>query len=294
MLEAEVRVKHQNYLKTEHFPAIWCPGCGNGLVLRGLIEAIAELGLDKDDVAVIGGIGCSSRAVLYLDFNAMYTTHGRAVAFATGLKLARPEMTVILLMGDGDAVGIGGNHFIHAARRNIDLTAVVFNNGIYGMTGGQMSPTTGVGMRSMTSPYGDIERPADIVELAIGAGATYVARTTTFDFQELRRYLKKAIAHKGFSVVDVLTQCPTYYGRLNRIGGPYEMIRRLKEITVPKEEAERLPPEELEGKLITGEFVERQEKEFTQAYRELCARAQGKPIEEVCRRVQTVRYRPRR
>lgn len=290
MLEVKSKL---DYLKTEHFPDIWCPGCGNGLILRGLIEAIAELGLDKDDVVVIGGIGCSSRGVLYLDFNAMHTTHGRAVAFATGLKMARPELTVILLMGDGDSVGIGGNHFIHAARRNIDLTAIVFNNNIYGMTGGQMSPTTGVGMRSTTSPYGDIERPMDIVKLAIGAGATYVARTTTFDFQELRRFLKKAIAHKGFSVVDVLTQCPTYYGRLNQIGGPYEMIRRLKEITVPKEEAEKLPPEELEGKLIVGEFVERQEKEFTEAYRELCARAQGKPVEEVHWGIQVARYRPR-
>lgn len=296
MLEVKDKDKDKDYLqylKTDHLPDIWCPGCGNGLIVRGLIGAIAELGLDKDEVAVIGGIGCSSRGVLYLDFNTMYTTHGRAVAFATGLKMARPEMTTILLMGDGDSVAIGGNHFIHAARRNIDLTAIIFNNGIYGMTGGQMSPTTGIEMRSMTSPYGDIERPTDIVQLAIGAGATYVARTTTYDFQEMQRYIKHAIAHEGFSVVDVLTQCPTYYGRLNQISDPYEMVHRLKEITIPLEEARKLSPEKLKDKLITGEFVDKQEKEFTEAYRELCARAQGKPAANARRVAHTMRYRPR-
>ena len=239
----------------------------------GLLQAIDELGLDKDEVVVIGGIGCSSRVVFYLDFNTMHTTHGRAVAFATGVKLFKPELTVILAMGDGDAVAIGGNHFIHAARRNIDLTAIIYNNGNYGMTGGQMGPTTEPGAITATTMYGNIERPMDIVELAIAAGATYVARTTTYDFQELPKFIERAIAHKGFSVVDVLTQCPTFYGRLNRLGDPYKMVHRFKEITVPLEEARVMSPKELEGKVITGEFIREERPEFVESYLKLVRRA---------------------
>ncbi len=261
--------KLEDYLRKERLPSIWCPGCGNGTVTRGLLQAIDELGLPKDRVVVVGGIGCSSRTALYLDFNTMHTTHGRAIAFATGIKLFRPELVVILTLGDGDAVAIGGNHLIHAARRNIDLTVIIYNNGNYGMTGGQVGPTTELGARTTTTLHGNLEPPLDIVELALAAGATYVARTTTYDFQELPRLIKRAIAHRGFAVVDVLTQCPTFYGRLNRLGDPYEMVRRFREITVPIEEARRLSPEELEGKVITGEFRCEERPEFTQVYWEL-------------------------
>lgn len=263
----------EKYLRRERLPSLWCPGCGNGTVTMGILQAIDELGLDKDKVAVISGIGCSSRVVFYLDFNTMHTTHGRAIAFATGVKLFKPELTVILAMGDGDAVAIGGNHFIHAARRNIDLTVIVYNNGNYGMTGGQMGPTTEEGARTATTRYGNIERPLDIVELALGAGATYVARTTTYDFQEIPKLIKRAISHRGFSVVDVLTQCPTFYGRLNRLGDPYAMVHRFKEITVPIEETEGKSPEELEGKVITGEFRREERPEFVESYLDLVRRA---------------------
>jgi len=263
----------EDYLRKQRLPSLWCPGCGNGTVTQGLLKAIDELGLEKDRVVVIGGIGCSSRAVFYLDFNTMHTTHGRAIAFATGVKLFRPELTVILTLGDGDAVAIGGNHFIHAARRNIDLTVIVYNNGNYGMTGGQVGPTTDFGARTATSLYGNIERPLDIVELALGAGATYVARTTTYDFQEIPKLIKRAIAHRGFSVVDVLAQCPTFYGRLNRLGGPYEMVRRFKEITVPIAEARGMSPEELAGRVITGEFRREERPEFVESYLWLVRRA---------------------
>ncbi|MFQ6117558.1 MAG: 2-oxoacid:ferredoxin oxidoreductase subunit beta [Candidatus Bipolaricaulia bacterium] len=263
----------EQYLRKGQFPFLWCPGCGNGTVTMGLLQAIDELGLEKDRVAVISGIGCSSRVVFYLDFNTMHTTHGRAIAFATGVKLVKPELTVILAMGDGDAVAIGGNHFIHAARRNIDLTVIVYNNDNYGMTGGQVGPTTEEGARTTTTLYGNIERPLDVVKLALAAGATYVARTTTYDFEELPRFIKRAIAHKGFSVVDVLTQCPTFYGRLNRLGDSYAMAHRFKRITVPIEEAEGMSPEDLEGKMITGEFRCEERPEFVESYLELVRRA---------------------
>ncbi|MFN3307792.1 MAG: thiamine pyrophosphate-dependent enzyme, partial [Anaerolineales bacterium] len=153
------------YLRTtKKFPNIWCAGCGIGIVMGALIRAIDRIGLDKDDVAVVSGIGCSGRMPVYLDFNTMHTTHGRALAFATGLKLAQPKLHVIVVMGDGDALAIGGNHFIHAARRNIDLTAIVINNAIYGMTGGQYSPTTPLDMRAATAPYGHVEPPFPICE----------------------------------------------------------------------------------------------------------------------------------
>ncbi len=265
----------ERYLRQEKLPFLWCPGCGNGEVTRGILQAVDELGLDKDEVVVVGGIGCSSRAVFYLDFNTMHTTHGRAIPFATGIKMARPELTVLLTMGDGDAVAIGGNHFIHAARRNIDLTAIIYNNGNYGMTGGQVGPTTEQGARTTTTTYGNIERPMDIVELALGSGATYVARTTTYDFQEIPKFIKRAIEHRGFSVVDVLTQCPTFYGRFNRLGDAYEMLHHFHEITVPIAEAGDLCPEELRGKVLTGEFAREERPEFVQSYLELVRRARS-------------------
>ncbi|MBE3588370.1 MAG: 2-oxoacid:ferredoxin oxidoreductase subunit beta, partial [Thermoanaerobacteraceae bacterium] len=195
----------ESHLRSDRFPHIWCPGCGNGIVLAALVRAIEELDLNPDKTVVVSGIGCSSRAAGYLDFNTLHTTHGRALAFATGIKLARPELAVFVLMGDGDAAAIGGNHFIHAARRNIDLTAVVFNNNIYGMTGGQFSPLTPTDKRATTAPYGNMERSFDLAELARAAGATYVARATTYHATMLEKFIVAGAKNKGFSVIEAVT-----------------------------------------------------------------------------------------
>ncbi|MFQ5793627.1 MAG: 2-oxoacid:ferredoxin oxidoreductase subunit beta [Candidatus Bipolaricaulia bacterium] len=271
------------YLRPKALPHTWCPGCGHGIIIHGLVAAIDKLGLDQDRVVIVGGIGCSGRTAFMLDFNTMHTTHGRAIAFATGIKLVRPELTVILTLGDGDALAIGGNHFLHAARRNIDLTAVIYNNSIYGMTGGQLAPTTPMGKRSVTAPHGGIEPSVDIVKLVIAAGATYVARTTTFDFQEVPRLIERAIAHRGFSVVDILTPCPTYYGRLNHPADPYQMIHEFKRMTVPVEEAESMTVEELGDRWVTGEFVCEDRPEYTELYRQMCRKmrpGEGKPSDD--------------
>ena len=173
------------YFRPGRLPHIWCPGCGNGIILGSIAKAIDKLGLDQDTTSIVSGIGCSSRSSGYLDFNTVHTAHGRALTFATGIKLAKPDLNVIVCTGDGDATAIGGNHFIHAARRNIDLTVILFNNNIYGMTGGQYSPMTPPNSKATTAPYGTIEPAFDIVGLAKGAGATFVARTTTYHVQQM-------------------------------------------------------------------------------------------------------------
>jgi len=257
------------YLRKDKLPHIWCEGCGNGIVLKSLLRAIHSIGWDKDKIAVVSGIGCSSRTPGYLDFNTLHTTHGRAIAFATGLKLARPDLNVIVITGDGDATAIGGNHFIHAARRNIDLTVLVYNNYIYGMTGGQVSPTTPNGKYTTTSPYGNPEHPFDISGLAVAAGASFVARATTYHFAKLDKYIKLALQKKGFSVVEVLTPCPTSYGRKNKEGRGVDMLFLQKEIAIPLEKAEKLGARELEDKIVIGIFQDIEKEEYTQMYNRL-------------------------
>ncbi len=262
------------YLRTQVLPTVWCPGCGNGNTVEGLATAFARLDVDPTQAVVVGGIGCSGRTPFYVATNAMHTTHGRALGYATGLKMAQPNLTVVVTMGDGDALAIGGNHFIHAARRNIDLTVLVYNNGIYGMTGGQGAPTTPFGSRTTTSLTGSIERTFDTIEIALAAGATYVARTTTFDMQEIPLRIEEAIKHPGFAVVEILSQCPTYYGRLNQIGDSSDML------VWERDRTEGLPVkmlnrEELLGPLKTGVFKNERITEFTKAYSDLCARVGG-------------------
>ena len=196
-----------DYFRKERLPHIWCPGCGHGTVTGALIRAIDKLGLDKNNIVLVSGIGCSSRAVGYLDFDTLHTTHGRALAFATGVKHANPNLKVIVMTGDGDCTAIGGNHFIHAARRNIDITTIIMNNSIYGMTSGQYSPTTPHGMLGTTAPYGNVEYEFDVCELAKAAGASYVARATSYHVTLLTDLIEKALMNKGFSVVEALTQC---------------------------------------------------------------------------------------
>src|SRR5512136_1828223 len=202
-----------SYLRqTKKFPNVWCSGCGIGVVMGALIRAVDRLGLQKDDVAVVSGIGCTGRMPVYLDFNTMHTTHGRALAFATGLKLAQPRLKVIVVMGDGDAVAIGGNHFIHAARRNMGLTSIVVNNSIYGMTGGQSSPTTPLHAFSATAPFGHIEQPFPVCELAMASGAAFVARGTVYHVTELDKIVERALAKRGFAMVEVMSYCHTTFG----------------------------------------------------------------------------------
>lgn len=262
--------EHAQYLRVDKLPHVWCPGCGHGIITHAIAQAMAELKLNPDETVVLGGIGCSGRACFLFEMDTMHTTHGRAVAFATGLKLARPHLKILLVLGDGDALGIGGNHFIHACRRNIDLTAVIYNNSIYGQTGGQLAPTTPPEKRSTTSPYGNIEHPFDIAKLAIAAGASYVARTTSFDFPEAVRFIRNGIAHQGFSVIEVLTQCPTYFGRLNNMRDPHEMLYALRDQTVTWEEFLQLSREEQLEKIPMGEFCREERPEFVESYYRLC------------------------
>ncbi|MHB1134617.1 MAG: thiamine pyrophosphate-dependent enzyme [Chloroflexota bacterium] len=260
------------YFLVDKLPNIWCAGCGDGAVAAALARAIDDLGLDKDKVAQVNGIGCSGRVGAYQDFDVIKGTHGRALTFATGIKLFKPELTVVAIMGDGDCGAIGGNHFIHAARRNINLTALVINNRIYGMTGGQASPTTPFGDRASTALHGSLERPFDLCQLAVGAGASYVARGTVYHIKQLQRLLKTAIAHQGFSFVEVISQCPVYYGRYNEGQTPAEMLRWQKENAVPVAKASEMSAEQLHGKIVTGEFVSKEEPEFVTEYQALIER----------------------
>ncbi len=223
----------KDYVRGRYFPHMWCPGCGHGIVLASLLRGIYELGLDKNDIVMASGIGCSSRISGYVDFHSLHTIHGRALTFATGVKMSKPHLKTIVPMGDGDALAIGGNHFIHAARRNIDITAIVMNNKIYGMTGGQFSPLSGPGKKATTAPYSTIDNNFDIVELAKAAGASFVARSTVFHAKEAKDILKKAIMHKGFSVVEIMSQCPTYYGRKNKEGDAVQMMEGFRTNTTP-------------------------------------------------------------
>jgi len=267
--QSESRI-HERYLRhTKKFPNVWCAGCGIGIVLGAIIRAVDSLGLDKNDIAMVSGIGCTGRMPVYVDFNTLHTTHGRALAFATGLKLVRPEMRVIVVMGDGDALAIGGNHFIHAARRNIGLTAIVVNNATYGMTGGQYSPTTPLGALSTTAPYGHIEPPFQIAELAQCAGAAFVARSTVYHVDELQDYIARALQKEGFSLVEAISYCHTTIGRLNRWGTAPEMMRRLKDDSITLKQAERMSPEERVGKIIRGILADRDDlTEYTRRYYE--------------------------
>jgi 2-oxoglutarate/2-oxoacid ferredoxin oxidoreductase subunit beta len=262
----------KKYIRERFFPHIWCPGCGHGIVLNNMLRAIESLGMSKNEIVMVSGIGCSSRISGYVDFHTLHTIHGRALAFATGVKLARPELNIIVPMGDGDALAIGGNHFIHAARRNIDMTAIVMNNRIYGMTGGQYSPLSGYGILATTAPYMNIDHDFDVVELAKAAGASFVARTTTYHAQQMTDIIKQAVLHEGFSVVEVLSQCPTYFGRKNRMGSPADMMEQMKEITTPiGSKAKEKNPELLER----GIFVDKEVPEYCTEYDKVIERAIG-------------------
>lgn len=256
----------KDYIRERYFPHLWCQGCGHGIVLNAMLRAFEKLGLSRNEVVMVSGIGCSSRITGYVDFHTLHTLHGRALAFATGVKMSRPELNVIVPMGDGDALAIGGNHFIHAARRNIDITALVMNNRIYGMTGGQFSPLTGYGMRATTARHGVIDHDFDVVALSKAAGATFVARTTTYHVQQLADVIRQAILHEGFSVVEIMSQCPTYFGRTNKKGSAAEMMRFYKDKTVPMgSKAKEKNPDLIER----GIFVQKELPEYCSEYQRI-------------------------
>ena len=262
-------IDFERYLREKKLPLIWCPGCGNGIALKATLAAIDKVGLDKDEVTMVSGIGCSSRATGYVDFNTLHTTHGRAIAFATGVKMANPKLTVVVVTGDGDATAIGGNHFIHAARRNLDITVVLFNNWIYGMTGGQVSPTTPHLMRGTTAPHGNPEGSFDIARLAVAAGGSYVARSSVTNPRTLSRYIEQGIRKKGFALIEVFAPCPTAFGRQNRMGKAVENLRWIKERVIDIKKTEELSEEELEGRLVTGVLADVAKPEYTEMYEDL-------------------------
>ena len=258
--------------RVDKLPHIWCPGCGHGVLMRAVAKAIENLGWNKDKVCIVSGIGCSSRAPGYMNFNTLHTAHGRALAFATGLKLANPELHVIVISGDGDAAAIGGNHFIHSARRNIDITCIVFNNSVYGMTGGQYSPLTPTYDLATTAPYGNIDPAFDLIKLAEGAGATYLARTTAYHVtgpNSAEKLIEKALMNKGFSMVEGISECPTYYGRKNKKGNAVQLMNWMKDNAIDVEKAKTLSPAELKDKIVIGEFKNAPGAEYTDEYQKI-------------------------
>jgi len=248
------------YLIDRNLPHFWCPGCGNGIILSAVARAFGRLGWDRRQTVVVTGIGCFGRADDYLNVNAVHGTHGRALAIAAGIK-------PVALMGDGDCATIGGNHFLHAARRNLSITAVVANNLNYGMTGGQYSATTPVESRTSTSPLGHAEEGFDLCQVAAAAGAMYVARATVHHVHLLDRYLLDALSHPGFSLVEVMSSCPVYYGRYNRLGGPVEMMQYWQKVAIPWEKFHLLPEDERRGKVAVGVMREVAGVPFEERYR---------------------------
>ncbi|KJS86706.1 MAG: hypothetical protein JM58_06390 [Peptococcaceae bacterium BICA1-8] len=261
-------MSYLDYIKEKQFPLFTCAGCTHGTVTNTFLRVADELKLDKENTVIVCAIGCAGRIPTFLDFNVLRVTHGRALAFATGVKLSRPDVKVIVFMGDGDAVAIGGNHFIHAARRNIDITAIISHNEIYGMTGGQYAPTTLQGFKATTAPYGMIEPAFDVCELAKGAGSTYVARSDVYHINHLHKVMKNALTHKGFSTLEVITSCPTQFGRRNKMADPIKLVERIRDITVTQTAAEKMSVEELKDKIVIGEFVKTERPELTEIYEE--------------------------
>jgi 2-oxoglutarate ferredoxin oxidoreductase subunit beta len=271
----------RDYLrKDKKFPTVWCAGCGAGIVQTSLLTAIDDLKIPRDRVVFVSGIGCTGRMPTYVDFNTIHVTHGRALPCSTGLKIVNPDFVVVAAMGDGDAAAIGGNHLIHAARRNIDINAIIVNNSIYGMTGGQYSPTTPLDAHASTAPYGCQEPPFDLCNLVAGAGGTFVARTTVFHFAMMTNLFRKAIEHKGFSMVEVVSDCPTGYGRRNKMGSAVKMIQYLKENAVRLSNWNEMPEEERNGKFPIGIFAELDRDEYTARYQKVVERALATAADE--------------
>ena len=254
-------MSYQEWFRQDRLPHIYCAGCGNGTIINCTLMAVDEIGWEKNETVFVSGIGCSSRAPGYIVTDSLHTTHGRALAFATGVKLSNPDLKVVVFTGDGDLAAIGGNHFIHACRRNIDLTVICMNNQIYGMTGGQGSPTTPTGALSTTTPYGSKEPAFDLSELAVAAGANYVARWTSYHVKELTRAILTGFRTPGLSFIEAMVQCPTNFGRRNKLRQVIDQVEYMKNHTALRQKLERLreggqkiPPDII----AIGEFVRRE------------------------------------
>ncbi len=258
---------YERYIRYRTFPTPWCPGCGDGIILKAIATAFAELNIDPDDIVVVAGIGCSGRMPTYFNTNTLHTTHGRALTFATGIKLARPDKTVVVISGDGDALAIGGNHLIHAARRNIGIKMILINNGVYGMTGGQVSPLTPQKFFTETTPYGNIEPKFDVVNLLMASGVSFVARETVNRMLQLKNVIKQSFQHNGFSVVEAISNCHINLGRKNKMKSPLTMTKWIDSKTITKKKFEELPPDERKGKYPVGILKQDTERlEYTDLY----------------------------
>lgn len=270
-------VDYNSYLRRSKMPTLWCSGCGDGLVMKALIRAVDEMNWDKNDVAVVSGIGCSGRMSSYLDFNTLHTPHGRTLPFATGLKLARPDSHVIIIAGDGDALAIGGNHLLHACRRNIDLTLIIINNFIYGLTGGQFSPTTPIGSYAQTSPDGALEPTFDTARVASAAGATYVARATVANPRHISEMIRGGLAHPGMAVVEVISNCHVNFGRRNVSGDPVELVSWIGARSVSQEISQYLADEERNEHLVVGLLQHLENRpEYVASYYQKAAEIRGR------------------
>jgi 2-oxoglutarate ferredoxin oxidoreductase subunit beta len=247
------------YIRMDRMPHIWCPGCGIGTVVKCYATALEESGVDLNKTSIVSGIGCTGRAAGYMQLDGFHTTHGRAIPFATGLKLGRPELLVTVFSGDGDLAGIGGNHLIHAARRNMDLLVILVNNFIYGMTGGQNAPTTPLTARSSTMSFGNFEPPFNLSHLAASCGASYVARWTCLHIRRMTKSFKEAIVRKGFRFIEVVAPCPTLYERLNRLGTGLERLQFYHDNAEIRHGADTREVDiTFKGKIICGKFVDKE------------------------------------
>jgi len=267
---------YDNYLRLEKMPTLWCWGCGDGVILKAFIRAVDKLGINKDDMCVVSGIGCSGRFSSYIDFNTVHTTHGRTVAFATGVKLANPDKHVVCVAGDGDALAIGGNHTIHGCRRNIDITLIVIQNFIYGLTNSQTSPTTPRGFWTVSQKAGNIDPTFDGCKLAEAAGATFVARETVTAPKKLEKVIREAISHKGFSYVEAVSNCHINLGRKNKMQSAMANLDWIDSITMPKKKWDTLSEEEKMNHLPTGILKQVKEPEYCEMYEEIKKVHQGK------------------
>lgn len=263
----ELKEKIENLLRLDRLPHVWCPGCGIGVVLNAFFRAILSSGIDTKKVSVCCGIGCTSRASGYTKLDSFHITHGRAIPFATGLKLANPEIKPVVLAGDGDAISIGGNHFIHAARRNVDMLVICINNFNYGMTGGQVTPTTTINSAATTAPYGNFEKPFNLPFLADACGAVYVARWTTFHVRQIQIAIQEALKKKGFSFIEVFAQCPELFLRRNRYGTAIDEMKYFKQNSVLKNNADTREAEfnTRNDKIVIGKFVDRERPDFKES-----------------------------
>ena len=261
----------RKYIRNGKLPHFFCPGCGCGQILNYFLKSVDDLKLDFKKIITIGGVGCTARIPVYLNTDSFHGVHGRTLAWATGIKTYKPDLKVVIFAGDGDLLSIGGNHFLHAARRNLDFIVILVNNFNFAMTGGQVAPTTLLDSITMTTPFGSKEKPFDSCKLAVCAGATYVARWSTSKPFQCVKSIKKALQHKGFSLVEILSQCPTNFGRYAlKTGNPKKVIEWIEKKSITKAKADKLSQNDLRDKFILGEFINEKEPVFqgTSLYKE--------------------------